>query len=118
MRLGVSTATQEVHGNSIVFQAVNPPLDVRSVIIGKYNYLCTNVNCHILIVVNGYTEDERGALKNFEARILLEDDWSEGVANYTFLKDGEWIEMSKQKVKAIDDFGVNNLKELAAAAKD
>ncbi|MGH1383140.1 DUF1842 domain-containing protein [Kordia sp.] len=118
MNLGVTPKTRTVQGRSVVFQAVNPPLHVESAVTGKYNYLCTNTSCHIMIVVSGYTENERGSLKNFEARILLEDNWESGTANYSFLRDGEWVKMSNQKVRAIENSEINDLGKLAEAANN
>lgn len=116
MNLGVSPTTKTVNGRSVVFQAINPPLHVESIVTGKYNYLCTAVNCYIMIVLNGYTEDEKGAFKNFEAKILLEDDWSSGVANYSFYRDGDWYYMDNQKVVATDSLEISDLKQLASEA--
>ncbi|MEM6722205.1 MAG: DUF1842 domain-containing protein [Bacteroidota bacterium] len=117
MNLGVSTATKTVNGRSVVFQAVNPPLYVESIVTGKYNYLCTNVDCRIMIVLNGYAENANGTFKNFEARILLDEDWSSGVANYSFYVNGEWHEMNNQKVTATENIEINDLKQLAAEAR-
>ncbi|MFK7749066.1 MAG: DUF1842 domain-containing protein [Kordia sp.] len=116
MNLGVSPQTKTVQGRSVVFQAVNPPLHVESAVTGTYNYLCTNTSCHIMIIVNGYTENEKGSLKNFEARILLEDNWETGTANYSFLRDGEWVTMSNQVVRAMPNNEINDLGKLAEAA--
>lgn len=113
LNLGVSPSIKKVDGRSVVFQAINPPLHVQSIVAGNYNYFCTMNSCHIMIVLNGYQDTGEGCLKNFEARILLEDNWESGTATYSFLDGGEWTTISNQKVTAIENNGVNNLKKLA-----
>ena len=114
--LGVSPINETVDGRSVVFQAINPVLHVQSIVTGTYNYLCTNTSCHIMITLTGYIDNGSSCLKNFEARILLEDDWKSGTANYSFLNDGKWTKVSNQKVKAVDTNGINDLGQLAKEA--
>jgi hypothetical protein len=118
MNLRVTPSTKKVQGYSLVSQAINPPLLVDSIITGNYQYLCTNEKCRILINLNGYYEDEDTCVKNFEARILLEDNWAEGVANYTFYHDGQWMSLSNQQVKAIKNLETHNHEELAKVANN
>ena len=118
MNLRVTPSTKKVQGHSVVFQAINPPLLVDSIITGNYQYLCTNEKCRILIDVNGYYEEEDTCVKNFEARILLEDNWKEGVANYAFYHDGEWISLSNQQVKATESLEILDYGKLASVANN
>ena len=117
LNLGVSPRTQSVEGGSVVFQATNPVTLVKSLVTGEYNYLCTMDNCHIMIVLDGFSiKGENGNLKNFNARILLSDDWSKGTANYSYLKDGKWVKVKNQPVTAIGRDEINTVKELAETA--
>jgi hypothetical protein len=115
--LGVSPENNATQGRSVIFQAVNPITHVQSAVTGTYNYLCTNTSCHIMLVLNGFTENEGGSLKNFEARILLTDDWKTGTADYSFLNNGEWVAMTNQKVESVSDDGINDLGKLAETVK-
>ncbi len=70
-----------------------------------------------MIVLDGFSiKGENGNLKNFNARILLNDDWSKGTANYSYLEDGKWVKITDQPVALINHDEINTVEALAAAA--
>lgn len=109
LTLGVYTPAETVSGLVLITQATNPPLEVASNVTGTYTYMTVMPNdTHILIVLTGYPVvkwPQQGGIgpvlqPNFEARIVLDKSWREGVANYKYQdNDGNWHEVQNVPVK-------------------
>lgn len=111
LNLGVDTPHESVSGIAELTQAVNPPLDIKSKIMGDFTYMCTMQNCHILVVCTGYPNVKWPAhggvgpvlMPNLHIRMVLTEDWKSGTANYSYLNaDGAWIDVKQAPVKLID----------------
>ncbi|WP_046759076.1 DUF1842 domain-containing protein [Kordia jejudonensis] len=113
VNLGVTPETKKANGRSVIFQSKNPPLLVESIVAGTYDYLCTNGKCFVMIHLKGYMGTEGSFGENFNASILLDDDWESGTANYSYLHQGEWEKKSNQPVKSTKIAGIDDLKKLA-----
>ena len=106
MHLGVFTPGETVSGMGHVTQAISPPLDVGTALHGTFTYMTVMPkNTHILVTMTGYpitgvtTGREHGP--NVKLRMVLNDDWEAGTANYKYLDHaGEWREVKDAAVKA------------------
>ncbi|MCJ8508730.1 DUF1842 domain-containing protein [Rhizobium lemnae] len=101
LTLGVYTPTGKVTGFAEVKQATNPPLDVRSHVLGDLIYeTVIGPGSKVRIDLTGYPEivwPKDGGVGpaiplNFKAIILLEPDFSKGTIEYQYRKDltGKW----------------------------
>ena len=94
--LMVSTPNKEVSGRGVVTQAINPPLNVVSKVSGDFTYMTVMPkNTHILVVLTGYPVIKwpiHGGIgpvipPNLQVRMVLNEDWQEGIANFTYVDD-------------------------------
>ena len=115
--LGISPTNKMAQGRAEVFQATNPVLYVQSIVTGPYFYMCTMEDCHIRIDLIGYEDSENGSQKNFEATIVLTEDWKTGTANYSFSNNGDWTSLSDQKVQLAENSGILDHGKLADTVK-
>lgn len=82
--------------------------------------MCTMQSCSILIVAEGVSpfqpliQDVPQIYKNLILRIVLDDDWQKGVANYQFCIDNVWHEVEHAKVEIIIDSESQDIKKLAS----
>ncbi len=109
LNLSVFTPEETLSGIGHITQAVNPPVNIATKISGGYTYMCVMPkNCHILVTATGYPiiKWPQGAgigpveQPNFELRMVLEENWKSGVANYKFMDGtGKWHEVNNAPVK-------------------
>lgn len=99
-----------ITGGAQVTQAINPPLDLHSNIQGEFTYMTVMPkNTHILVIASGTpaTRLPIGPVgpalpTNFDLRMVLEEDWSRGIANWRYqTADGQWHELDNVPVEAI-----------------
>lgn len=107
VNLLVHTPTKTITGMGQVSQATNPPLNIPTQIAGEYSYMCVMPqNCKILVVAEGCIPNiiiHGAAVTNTKLRMVLEDNWQEGFANFSYLQDGEWQTLEQVQVKKICD---------------
>lgn len=116
----VNTADRSVTGVGNVTQPVSPPVNIRSELNGEFHYQCTMKSCHIMVNLSG-TQPYPGIppfgvmpIHNTQLAILLDDDWKQGTANFSYLDDkGEWQEVQGAPVTLIDSAVSNDIARLA-----
>jgi len=105
LTLSVNPEDNSVVGHGHIFQPIHPPLNVFTTLSGEFHYQCTMESCHIMMNLQGIKPYPGVGtlglpnLHNTNVRILLDEDWKSGVANFSY-KDakGEWVEVSSEKV--------------------
>ncbi|WP_065187290.1 DUF1842 domain-containing protein [Shewanella woodyi] len=118
LELVVNTVDKTVNGVGHVFQSTNPPVNVISQFSGEWSYMCTMDSCNILVVADGF--DFSSILigghpvehKNATLRMSLGEDWQSGVANFSYLYEGEWYEIEAAQVVVSNDETQQNLDAL------
>ena len=115
-----STQDKKVVGRGAVTQATNPPLDVRTELVGEYHYQCTNNSCFVMVNLKGVDAIRARILppisvENVDAHILLNDDFKYGVANFRFLdpRTNEWVEENQVPVTLADYTEISDVTKLA-----
>ncbi|WP_340063174.1 DUF1842 domain-containing protein [Ascidiimonas aurantiaca] len=98
----VTTPTKKVSGNASVTQAVNPPFEEHVPVTGNFTYMTVMPkNTHILVNVASPILVRDASV--FAATLVLEDNWSSGVCNFTFLgPQGKWVEIRDAKVRQVE----------------
>jgi len=104
-------ATKAISGQSHATQAISPPLDLHDNLYGEFTYMTVMPKkTHILVTASGTPAIQwpRHAgigpvlLPNLELRMVLEEDWSRGVANWKYQgADGQWHEFDNVPVEAV-----------------
>lgn len=95
----VNTPAKTVVGSGVISQAVNPPLEVNTQLTGTYTYMTVMPkNTHILVVAEGV---DKAKQPNVELRMVLEEDWKSGVANYKFYNGTAWVEIENAPVAIV-----------------
>lgn len=123
LNLTVNTVNKRVTGVAHMTQATNPPRDIISELQGDYNYMCTMESCSILVVAEGVSpfqpmiHDVPQIHKNLTLRIVLDENWQKGVANYKYCIDNIWHEVNHAKVELIVDNEAQNIDRLASIVK-
>jgi len=107
----VYTPAEKVNGFGEITQATSPPLDVKTKLEGSYTYMTVMPrNVHILVVLTGYPPVHwpvHGGIgpvipPNVDLRMVLEENWQSGTANYKYLDaKGNWVEIKDAPVKAV-----------------
>lgn len=111
VNFSVYTPGETVHGMGHLTQATNPPLDIGTNLSGQYTYMCVMPkNCHILVTATGFPIikwPQGGGVgpmipPNVELRMVLEEDWRSGTANYKYQDgSGNWHEVTNAPVKMV-----------------
>ncbi|MBC8753894.1 DUF1842 domain-containing protein [Kordia sp. YSTF-M3] len=111
VHLTVSTPNQRVNGQGNITDTSNPPLDLMTTLHGDYTYMTVMPkNTKILVVTEGYPTikwpPNAGIgpvlLPNTKLRMVLEEDWSGGTANFSYLNpNGRWVDIEDAKVSKI-----------------
>ncbi len=120
----VDTVNKRVSGIARISQAINPPLNITSELQGDYNYMCTMESCRILVVAEGADPFQpliHGVPqihKNLTLRIVLDEDWQKGVANYNYCINGAWHEISQARVEIVTNHDCHNINKLASVVKE
>jgi len=109
--LTVCTPQETISGAGSVTQAVNPPVDIQTIITGQYTYMTVMPNTSkILVIAEGYppVKFPSGAgigpviLPNVQLRMVLDECWEKGVAEFKFCDaSGCWHEVKNVPVKSI-----------------
>lgn len=124
LNLTVNTVNKRITGVAHITQAINPPMNIISEIQGDYNYMCTMDSCRILIVAEGVSpfqpliRDVPLIHKNLTLRIVLDENWQSGVANYKYCINNVWHEVSQAKVELITNKDCQNIEKLATMVKE
>jgi len=88
----VSAPTHHLQGAGDITQAVNPPLNVHSIITGNFSHMGAAVTISLTGVPN------QGAGMNFEGHLYLANGWNnDGIATCRYLNDGTWHEIDNVK---------------------
>jgi hypothetical protein len=107
----VYTPAKTVTGLGHITQAINPPLDIVTKLDGSYTYMTVMPrNVHILVTAIGYPIihwPPWGGVgpvipPNVDLRMVLEEDWKSGTANYKYVDDnGNWHEIEGVAVRSV-----------------
>ncbi|WP_417345306.1 DUF1842 domain-containing protein [Ferrimonas sp.] len=108
LKLLVDTVNKSVSGVGHIFQPVSPPINLVSQFTGEWSYMCTMKDCHILVVAEGF--DISPLLvgghpiehKNAKLRMVMNEDWQSGVANFCFFARGQWHEVEGARVELVN----------------
>lgn len=121
LSLAVYTPDRSVSGIAKISQAINPPLNQSSKVNGEYTYLTVMPsNSHILVTATGFPNLNWNPkwgigpqlLPNFELRMVLEDDWQTGRANFKYTDpDGKWQEANDYYVQAVNVYQIEGKPE-------
>ncbi|MFL9861066.1 DUF1842 domain-containing protein [Paraburkholderia madseniana] len=98
----IDTPRRTVIGGASITQAVNPPLDFHADTWGSFSYmaLMPPVETPILMTLQGNTGGpESNSITTFRLHLVLNGDWHAGVANYSYLIDGRWQDISNVPAK-------------------
>jgi len=124
LNITVNTVNKRVTGMAHITQAVNPPMNIISEIQGDFNYMCTMDSCHILVVAEGVSpfqpiiRDVPQIHNNLSLRIVMEENWQKGVANYRYCINNVWHEVTQAQVEIITNADIHNIEKLATTVKD
>jgi len=122
MELVIDSKTKKVVGIGHITQAISPPMNIVTQLVGDYSYMCTMDSCNILVVAEGVSpfhpliHDVPQSYKNSTLRMVLNEDWKSGTATYMYLYEGEWRDSGYQKVTLIENESPN-LEKLTASLK-
>ena len=124
LNITVNTVNKRVTGMAHITQAVNPPMNIISEIQGDFNYMCTMDSCHILVVAEGVSpfqpiiRDVPQIHNNLSLRIVMEENWQKGVANYRYCINNVWHEVTQAQVEIITNADTHNIENLATTVKN
>ncbi len=124
LNLTVNTVNKRVSGMARISQAINPPLNITSELQGDYSYMCTMESCSILLVAEGINpfqpiiHDVPQISKNLSLRIVLDENWQKGVANFKYCVNGVWHEINHAQVEIITNHDCHNINRLASTVKE
>lgn len=124
LNLTVNTVNKRITGMAHISQATNPPMNIISEIQGDYNYMCTMQSCSILVVAEGVSpfqpmiHDVPQINKNLTLRIVMDENWQKGVANYKYCINNEWHEVTQARVEIVTDHDCHNINRLASVVKE
>jgi hypothetical protein len=110
VHLLVYTPGKTVNGAGLITQAVNPPLEEATILHGDFTFMTVMPkNTHILVTATGFPPVKgagHGGITpitqpNTHLRMVLDEDWKSGTANFSFLLNGSWHEVENAPVKQI-----------------
>jgi hypothetical protein len=84
-----------------------PPLEFHADTWGTFTYmaLMPPSETRILVVLQGNTGGpESNSITTFRLHLVLDSDWQHGVANYSYLNDGRWVEISNVPARLDPEF--------------
>lgn len=106
--LTVNTPMKSVNGTGRISNgSIHPPMEIGTNLHGDFTYLTVMPNnSNILVVAEGYPIIKWPAhggigpvlMPNVHLRMVLNEDWSEGTASYSYLYEGEWHEVNNVPV--------------------
>ncbi|MGD8782762.1 MAG: DUF1842 domain-containing protein [Ignavibacteria bacterium] len=111
VHLMVYTPDKRVNGFGEITQAISPPLEVPTHILGSYTYMTVMPDItHILVTATGYPPIQwppHGGIgpaipSNVELRMVLSNDWSTGTAQYKYFANGSWHETPDAPVERLE----------------
>jgi hypothetical protein len=110
VHLLVYTPGKTVNGAGLITQTINPPLEEATVLHGDFTIMTVMPkNTHILVTATGFPPIH-GAMQgginpaiqpNTKLRMILDEDWRTGTANFSYLHDGKWHEVENASVHLI-----------------
>jgi len=90
----VSAPTHLLQGAGDIAQAVNPPVNVHTLVTGNFSQMGTAV----VISLTGIPNLGAGT-QNFQGHINLANGWNQdGVASFRFMNNGTWHDVDNVKV--------------------
>ena len=110
LALTVNTTTNSLSGLGEITQAVNPPVDVHTRVMGTYSEMIIMDSASVLVEATGYPVViwPAGAgigpviPPNFSLRMVLQG-WQSGTATYSYLNaEGEWVPVENVPVEMIN----------------
>jgi hypothetical protein len=108
LELVVNTVRKSVTGTGSITQAINPPPDFESVVVGDFTYMTVMPrNTHILLTLTGHEHVSPITpivIPNLHVRAVLDESWSNGTATFRYLMDGRWHEVEHAKVTKAPHF--------------
>ena len=124
LNVTVNTVDKRITGMARISQAINPPLNIISEVHGDYSYMCTMQSCSILVVADGVSpfqpliRDVPQVYKNLSLRIVMDENWQKGVANYKYCVNNEWHEVNNAQVEIVTNADIHNVERLAETVKN
>ncbi|SPE37280.1 conserved hypothetical protein [Candidatus Sulfopaludibacter sp. SbA3] len=89
----VSAPTHHMQGAGDITQAVNPPVNVHTLVTGTFSQMGQAV----VISLTGIPQLGTG-IENFQCHLYLANGWNqEGVASYRFMNNGTWHQVENVK---------------------
>lgn len=89
----VSAPTHQLQGAGDLTQAVNPPVNVHTLVTGNYSQMGTAV----VISLTGIPNQGSG-IQNFQGHLYLANGWNQdGMASYRFMNNGTWHDVENAK---------------------
>jgi hypothetical protein len=110
LHLLVYTPGKTVTGAGLLTQAINPPLEEAVSVHGDFTYMTVMPkNTHILVTATGVPLVKwppHGGIGPvlqpvLHLRMVLENDWKSGTANFSYFANGHWHEVEGATVKMI-----------------
>lgn len=98
LNLLVAPPKHSVTGSAhIVNHSTHPALNVHSHVHGDYTYLTVMPPSEgrILITAQGHN----GNTPNFKLHLVLNHDWKQGIANYSYFNGSAWVEVDNVPAK-------------------
>jgi hypothetical protein len=93
----VSAPTHHIQGAGDITQAVNPPVNVHTIVTGSFS----NLGTAVAISLTGVPHHGAG-IENFQCHLHLANGWNhEGVASYRFFNNGTWHEVDNVKATPV-----------------
>ena len=89
----VSAPTHHIQGAGDITQAVNPPVNLHTIVTGSFS----NMGTAVAISLTGVPHQGAG-IENFQGHLHLANGWnSDGIASYRFMNNGTWHEVDNVK---------------------
>lgn len=89
----VSAPTHHIQGAGDITQAVNPAVNVHTIVTGSFS----NMGTAVAISLTGVPHQGAG-IENFQGHLHLANGWNtEGIASYRFMNNGTWHEVDNVK---------------------
>src|SRR5579859_7549646 len=110
VHLLVYTPGKTVNGAGLITQTVNPPLEEATILNGDFTFMTVMPkNTHILVTLTGFPPVKgagHGGINpinqpNTHLRMVLDENWNAGTANFSFFQNVSWHEVENAPVKQI-----------------
>jgi hypothetical protein len=93
----VSAPAHHVQGAGDITQAVNPPVNVHTIVAGNFS----TMGQAVVIALTGVPHQGAG-IENFQGHLYLPNGWNqEGIASYRYMDNGIWHEVDNVNAKPL-----------------